>query len=366
MNRLMLGFALTLLVPLPLLAQQQSFKLGTFEDAGETYLGMVLDDARVVNIARANNALPGVKPSIPRDMTDLIVRYEALKSRLYAIAEAAASNGAQAAYIKDVHSVRILPPLRGKENLGRVYDVRRTLGGRHERVLRGAAPDDAAQGGAVAYAPSQAPAPDPISGIWEREAGDIRQNPYVFLKAASTVIADGEAIHIPPQREAIDWECELAVVIGAPASRVPAARAQDYIFGYTLENDVSDRGGRGDGRMGSDWFLQKNHDTFAPLGPFIVPKEFVADPHNLRQTFTLSGKSMQDANTGHMTHNSFEMLAYISNIVTLHPGDIISMGSPPGVGTARETPIYMKHGDTAVCTIESIGTLTNPVVDPSR
>jgi 2-keto-4-pentenoate hydratase/2-oxohepta-3-ene-1,7-dioic acid hydratase in catechol pathway len=352
MNRLMLGFALTLLVPLPLLAQQQSFKLGTFEDAGETYLGMVLDDARVVNIARANDALPGVKPSIPRDMTDLIVRYEALKSRLYAIAEAAASSGAQAAYIKDVHSVRILPPLTPNisYNAAANYSLHAA-----EMARRGGADPDAAQ----------APAPDPIPGIWEREAGDTRQNPYVFLKAASTVIADGEAIHIPPQREAIDWECELAVVIGAPASRVPAARAQDYIFGYTLENDVSDRGGRGDGRMGSDWFLQKNHDTFAPLGPFIVPKEFVADPHNLRQTFTLSGKSMQDANTGHMTHNSFEMLAYISNIVTLHPGDIISMGSPPGVGTARETPIYMKHGDTAVCTIESIGTLTNPVVDPS-
>jgi 2-keto-4-pentenoate hydratase/2-oxohepta-3-ene-1,7-dioic acid hydratase in catechol pathway len=155
-------------------------------------------------------------------------------------------------------------------------------------------------------------------------------------------------------------------VIGAPASRVPADRAEDYIFGYTLENDVSDRGGRGDGRMGSDWFLQKNHDTFAPLGPFIVPKEFVSDPHDLKQTLTLSGQIMQDSNTGYMTHNSFEMLSYISNIITMQPGDVISMGSPSGVGTARETPVYMRHGDTAVCTIESIGTLTNPVVDPSR
>jgi 2-keto-4-pentenoate hydratase/2-oxohepta-3-ene-1,7-dioic acid hydratase in catechol pathway len=155
-------------------------------------------------------------------------------------------------------------------------------------------------------------------------------------------------------------------VIGVPASSVPAAQANDYIFGYTLENDVSDRGGRADRRMGTDWFLQKNHDTFAPLGPFIVPKEFVPDPHNLKQTLTLSGQLMQDSNTGHMTHNSFEMLAYISNIVTLQPGDVFAMGSPSGVGTARETPVYMKHGDTAVCSIEGIGTLTNPVVDPSR
>ena len=113
--------------------------------------------------------------------------------------------------------------------------------------------------------------------------------------------------------------------------------------------------------MCSDWFLQKNHDTFAPLGPFIVPKEFVEDPHALKQTLMLSGTLMQDSNTGNMTHNVYEMLSYISNILTLTPGDIYAMGSPSGVGTARETPIYMKAGDTAVCTIESIGTLTNPV-----
>jgi 2,4-diketo-3-deoxy-L-fuconate hydrolase len=116
--------------------------------------------------------------------------------------------------------------------------------------------------------------------------------------------------------------------------------------------------------MGSDWFLQKNHDTFGPFGPFIVPKEFVPDPHALEQTLTLSGNVMQDSNTGNMTHNTFDMLSYISHILTLRPGDALAMGSPSGVGTAREVPIYMKAGDTAVCHIESIGTLTNPVVGP--
>ena len=115
---------------------------------------------------------------------------------------------------------------------------------------------------------------------------------------------------------------------------------------------------------GSDWFLQKNHDTFAPFGPFIVPKEFVPDPHALAQTLTLSGTVMQDSNTGNMTHNTFDMLSYISHILTLRPGDALAMGSPSGVGTAREVPIYMQAGDTAWCTIESIGTLTNPVVGP--
>ena len=153
-------------------------------------------------------------------------------------------------------------------------------------------------------------------------------------------------------------------MIGSPASRVSPADAIDYIFGYTLENDVSDRGGRGDGRMGSDWFLQKNHDTFAPLGPFIVPKEFVEDPQSLEQILTLNGTVMQDSNTGNMTHDIYEILSYISNILTLRPGDVYAMDSPSGVGTARETPIYMQDGDTTVCRIESVGTLTNPVAGP--
>jgi 2-keto-4-pentenoate hydratase/2-oxohepta-3-ene-1,7-dioic acid hydratase in catechol pathway len=252
-----------------------------------------------------------------------------------------------------VGAVTVRPPLTP----GVIYNAAVNYAAHGAEMARrggGAAPADAT------------PVPDSIPGIWERELGDTRQNPYIFLKAASTVIGDREAIHIPPQREALDWECELAAVVGKPASRVAAEDASDYIFGYTLENDVSDRGGRGDGRMGTDWFLQKNHDTFAPLGPFIVPKEFVADPHNLRQTLTLSGQLMQDSSTANMTHNSFEMLAYISNIITMRPGDVFAMGSPSGVGTARETPIYMKHGDTAVCEIEGIGTLTNPVVDPGR
>ena len=181
---------------------------------------------------------------------------------------------------------------------------------------------------------------------------------------ANTIIADGESIRMPPSRPNLDWECELAVVVGKPASRVAVEDAEDYIFGYTLENDVSDRGGRGDGRMGTDWFLQKNHDTFAPLGPFIVPREFVPEPLNLRQTLTLSGTVMQDSNTGNMTHDIYDMLSYVSHIATMQPGDIYAMGSPSGVGTARETPIYMQPGDTAVCAIEGIGTLTNPVVGP--
>ena len=339
---------LILLVPSLVLAQDVvPFKLGTFEDGGETYLGLVLNDSLVVNIAEANESLGGDRPDIPTDMTDLIVGYDDLAPRLRAIAAAAASD-TSAAYISSTSDVGVRPPIR-------------------PHIIYNAASNYALHAAEMAGRPGEiieGPIPDPIPGIWERAPDDRRQNPYVFLKMANTVIADGESIRMPPGRSNLDWECELAVVIGQPASRVAVEDAEDYIFGYTLENDVSDRGGRGDGRMGTDWFLQKNHDTFAPLGPFIVPKEFVPEPLNLRQTLTLSGTVMQDSNTANMTHDIYDMLSYVSHIATMEPGDIYAMGSPSGVGTARETPIYMQPGDTAVCEIESIGTLTNPVVGP--
>jgi 2-keto-4-pentenoate hydratase/2-oxohepta-3-ene-1,7-dioic acid hydratase in catechol pathway len=159
----------------------------------------------------------------------------------------------------------------------------------------------------------------------------------------------------------IDWECELTVVVGKTARRVSVDEAREYIFGYTLMNDVSDREDRPDGRYGSDWLLGKSQDSFAPLGPFVVPAAFVPDPQNLRITFTLNNQLMQDSTTKLMTHSAYELLAYASQIVTLNPGDLLATGTPAGVGTARVPPIYLKEGDRSVCTIEGIGTLSNPV-----
>lgn len=340
-------FAFALASPVYVAAQDTPFKLGTFEDGDNVFVGLVLNDNLVVNLPAANMAIGGARAEMPSDMHGMIAAYDSIRTRLGQIADEAMAVGSDASYASDLSDVRIRPPIR-------------------PNIMYNAASNYRAHAAEMARRPGswteeQAEAPDPIPGIWERSEGDLRQNPYIFLKLASTVIADGEAIRIPPQRPNLDWECELAAVIGTRASRVSPEDAEDYIFGYTLENDVSDRGGRGDGRMGSDWFLQKNHDTFAPLGPFIVPKEFVPNPHALEQTLTLSGTVMQDSSTGYMTHDSFDILSYVSHIVTMHPGDIIAMGSPAGVGTARETPIYMKDGDVAVCSIESIGTLTNPV-----
>ena len=350
MRRLAIILFFGLTVPWSILAQNVvPFKVGTFDDGGDRYLGLVLDDTLVVNIGQANQALGGTRPAIPSDMTDLIAQYDDLAPRLRAIAAAAASNPG-AAYIKDVNAVKVLPPMRPHI----IYNAASNYALHAAEMAR--------RSGEV----EESPVPDPIPGIWERTPNDRRQNPYIFLKMPNTIIADGEPIRIPPQRTNLDWECELAVVIAKPASRVSVADAEDYIFGYTLENDVSDRGGRGDGRFGTDWFLGKNHDTFAPFGPFIVPKEFVPEPLALKQTLTLSGTLMQDSSTSNMTHDIYDMLSYISHITTMRPGDVYAMGSPSGVGTAREEPIYMEAGDTAMCQIESIGTLTNPVVGPQE
>jgi 2-keto-4-pentenoate hydratase/2-oxohepta-3-ene-1,7-dioic acid hydratase in catechol pathway len=183
----------------------------------------------------------------------------------------------------------------------------------------------------------------------------------MFVKLPAAVIAEGEAIRIPPGRTQIDWECELGLVIGRRAGHVPAGQARDYVFGYTLENDVSDRGGRGDGRSGSDWLIAKSHDTFAPMGPFIIPKEFVPDPQKLTVKYILNGKLMQEASTSLMIHDVYEQVAYASNIVTLRPGDVLATGTPAGVGSAMKPPVFLKPGDLSVCTYEGIGTLTNPV-----
>lgn len=345
MNHLLFVFFSVLLSPLPLIAQESvPFKLGTFEDDAGRFLGLVLEDSVVVNIAQANDALAGARAAIPGDMKELIIRYSELSPRLAIIATAVSSSeGTQAAYVKNVDEVKILPPM-----MPNIMYATGSNYSDHAEEMDG---------------PLEGPPPDSITGIWERAAGDTRQNPYVFIKIPSTIIADGEAIRMMPDRHNLDYECEFAAVVGTTATRVPPERAEDYIFGYTLLHDVSDRGGRPDETpFGADWLLMKNHDTWAPFGPFIVPKEFVPDPHNLKQTLTLNGNLMQDSSTANMTHDTFDILSFVSHNLTMHPGDVFAMGTPAGVGVARDPQVFMKAGDEASCTIESIGTLTNPVV----
>jgi 2,4-didehydro-3-deoxy-L-rhamnonate hydrolase len=332
MDRFAIGLIVATLLTTVLAAQiADTFKLGRFTQGGRTFLGVVVDDKTVVEI-----------PAMT-DMKTLIADYAKHRTMLRDMA-AQARAGKTGRDIKTMDTLAPIPnPLTFLSAAVNYTE--------HANEMAGAAP---------AKAPAKAP--ESIPGIWERKAGDTRHNPYMFPKLQAAIVGDGDPIRIPVSRDRIDWECELSVVIGKTADHVTTEQAKDYIFGYTLVNDVSDRGARGDGRHGSDWLIGKNHPTFAPMGPFVVPQEFVPDPQKMPIKFALSGKVMQDSNTDRMTHTVYELVAYASNIITLQPGDVITTGSPAGVGTARATPIYMKDGDLSSCTIGNIGTLANPVM----
>jgi 2-keto-4-pentenoate hydratase/2-oxohepta-3-ene-1,7-dioic acid hydratase in catechol pathway len=339
------------------------FKLGTFERNGQAFLGLVLRDTQVVDIAQANTAYQTGNASAPRltaptDMKQLIARYDAeWRQRLAAIAKTVSSAGSAPAYVYQLTAVKTLPPVRPSVQLN--------AGGNYVEHEQGIAQNQARGRAGQAAGPAPTPATS-APGIWERRAGDTRDNPYLFQKQPTVVIGNNDNIVVPRGRTNIDFECEFAVVIGKRAKYVPVANATDYIFGYTAHHDVSDRGGRGDRKMGgSDWLIGKNHDTFGPLGPYIVPKEFFKDPMNTRHTLSLNGQVMQDSNTNRMSHNISELVSYASNILTLNAGDVIAGGSPAGTNIERAEPRWMRAGDTATCDIEGIGALTNPVVAES-
>lgn len=334
------------------------FKLGTFErDAGRPFVGLVLQDTQVVEIAQANAAFEAANASAgkltaPADMTQLIAAYDTgWKDRLAAIAAQVAGAGSKPAYAVAIDTLKVGPPVRPSIILNG--------GGNYAEHSQGIAAQQKRAGQAAAAPTPARSAP----GIWERKEDDTRENPYLFIKSPTVVTGPFDPIVIPRGRTNIDFECEFAIVIGRPSKYVPVASAADHIFGYTIEIDVSDRGGRGDRKMGgSDWLVGKNHDTFGPLGPFIVPKEFLKEPMNTRHTFTLNDQVMQDSNTSRMTHNIYELVHYASNILTLRPGDVIAGGSPAGTNIERAEPRWMRAGDTAKCAIEGVGTQLHPVV----
>lgn len=370
--------ALAVVAPAGLRAQAGAaavtFKLGTFEQGGRTFLGLVLRDTQIVDISRANAAYEQANASAqkltaPADMKQLITRYDSeWRARLTAIARTIPATGAPA-YVMAVSAVKILPPVRPSVQLnagGNYVEHEQGIATNQARAGGAAARGGAAAGGAAAGGRGAAPAAVSVPGIWERKPGDTRDNPYLFLKTPNVIIGANDPIIVPRGRVQIDFECEFATVISKPAHYVPVDKAADYIFGYTAHHDVSDRGGRGDRKMGgSDWYVQKNHDTFGPLGPYIVPKEFIKDPMNTRHTMYLNGMVMQDSNTRNMSHNIYELLSFGSSILTLNAGDVIAGGSPAGTNIERADPRWMRAGDTAKCDIEGIGALNNPVVAES-
>ncbi|HEY0574537.1 MAG TPA: fumarylacetoacetate hydrolase family protein [Pseudonocardia sp.] len=191
-------------------------------------------------------------------------------------------------------------------------------------------------------------------------AKDLPTQPVLFSKPATAVVGPGEPIqHNADLTAQLDWECELAVVIGRTARRVSRSDALDYVFGYSILNDISAR----DQRRSGQWFFSKGQDSYAPFGPAIRTADEVPDPQTLDLGLKVNGEVKQKGNTAHMLFAVAELIADISSGMTLEPGDVIATGSPQGVGAAQNPPQFLRPGDVVEATIEGIGTLRNPVVD---
>ncbi|THF80364.1 fumarylacetoacetate hydrolase family protein [Cohnella fermenti] len=180
--------------------------------------------------------------------------------------------------------------------------------------------------------------------------------PVLFPKYNNCLLGHDDEVTIPAEVEQCDYEVELAVVIGKTAKRVPLESAMDYVFGYTILNDVSAR----DIQLNEpQWTRGKAIDGFAPTGPWIVTADELADPGNLGISLTLNGETMQNSNTKELIFNIPYLISFLSNTMTLQPGDIISTGTPPGVGMGRKPQVWLKPGDVVEATVEGIGTLRN-------
>lgn len=190
-------------------------------------------------------------------------------------------------------------------------------------------------------------------------SAELPKEPVIFSKPPTTVIGPGDAVkHNSALTQQLDWEVEVAAIIGRRAQNVEVEGALDYVFGYSVIIDISAR----DCRRAGQWIVSKGQDTFAPFGPCIVTADEIPDPQNLNLSFTLNGIVKQDSNTKHMIFSVAELVSDISKSMTLEPGDIIATGTPEGVGAGRNPQEWMWPGDVMEATVEKIGTIRHPVV----
>ncbi len=188
--------------------------------------------------------------------------------------------------------------------------------------------------------------------------GKLPQKPIIFSKPPTTVTGTNTNILLNPKlTQQLDWEVELAVVIGEYGKYVPKENAMDYVFGYTVINDISARDCRREGQ----WIVSKGQDTFAPMGPYLVTKDEIPNPHNLNLSLKVNGVEKQNSNTKFMLFNIHDLIEDLSTVFTLEPGDIIATGTPSGVGAGRNPQEWMWDGDVVEATVEGIGTIVNTV-----
>lgn len=313
-------------------------KLVTYEGADGRGLGVV-DGDWVVNVAEAidwGGLLPKPEPALraaiekleagagaPFDMIDLISRGPEYLGALGTVASASARHGAEPGLVTPLSEARLRAPVTRPPKVvcvGLNYAEHA-----HEQNI-------------------EAPAA-----------------PVFFLKASNTVIGPGDPIRLPSNTQQPDYEAELAVVIGKGGSHIPLDRAWEHVAGYTLLNDVTARDMQ---HADKQWFRGKSCDTFAPTGPWLVTADEIPDPSGLDISLTLNGEVMQSSNTSNLIHKIDFLISYLSQSLAWEPGDLLSTGTPPGVGVFRNPPVFIKPGDEITVRVQGIGALTNPVVGP--
>ena len=332
----------------------EPFKVGTFAIDDVPTVGLVMrDDQLIVELTAANRAmelLPQYASMVmPADMLGLIEQYEyGLKYRIYEVVnwlneEGLLESGNQPDYIHPVADVDIMAPIQYPSK------VMNAAVNFYTHACEGCSAEQLAQR--------------------TRERQENRGVPYLFLKPTrGAIVGDGDDIIMPYGRDEIEYEVEMAIVFGKAGKYISANRAYDHVFGYMVAMDVSDRGGRPPGGYGvrSDWFVGKGHDTFAPHGPWIVPKEFYGDPmERLHQITVIDGVTVQEAQAGDMIHNIPELIEYASSLITVFPGDVMQSGTSGGTGAGRVQRAtgsgFLQDGETIQASIEGIGTLTHVV-----
>jgi 2-keto-4-pentenoate hydratase/2-oxohepta-3-ene-1,7-dioic acid hydratase in catechol pathway len=356
---LTLGTALVLMTSVASVFAQdmesvEPFKVGTFAINDVPTVGLVVrDDSLIVELEAANRAMElrpqYAKMAMPEDMLGLIEQYEyGLKYRVYEVVNWMVAEGLLESrnlpdYVHPVADVDIMAPIQYPS-----------------KVMNAAVNfyTHACEGCTAAELERRT-----------RERQENRGVPYLFLKPTrGAIVGDGDDIIMPYGRDEIEYEVEMAIVFGKAGKYVSASRAYDHVFGYMVAMDVSDRGGRPPGGYGvrSDWFVGKGHDTFAPHGPWIVPKEFYGDPMDrLHQITVVDGVTVQEARAGDMIHNIPELIEYASSLITVFPGDVLQSGTSGGTGAGRVERAtgsgFLVDGEMIQATIDGIGTLTHVV-----
>jgi 2-keto-4-pentenoate hydratase/2-oxohepta-3-ene-1,7-dioic acid hydratase in catechol pathway len=340
------------------------FKLATFEAEGRVRLGLVLG-TRVLDLDSAHQHVvreAKIAPmTLPLEMRALIEQYPTVSKRLYQIANYFQANPAtNLPFAFAADRVAYKAPIKYPWNL-----IAASANYRAHAEGMG----EAGAGRPAAPAPQpQAPRAPAAGGFDASAASRVvpdRDAPIMFAKSARSCIIDpNEPFYIVDGRQRTDYEGELAIVMGPrPAYRVPRERALDYVFGYSIMQDLSDRGSERLREVtmfpGTNWFDGKSIDRAAPFGPVIVPKEFLPKgPSDLRLVTRLNGEIVQDARTSNLIWSEPHLIAYVTSRMTLYPGDVILTGTPAGTGMERQK--FLKPGDVVTVEVEGIGTLTTP------